>query len=1057
MSAVVAVLAACAAADVQLLRVTCSGAIELFPDKDVGLTLDLPNQRKALDTAYDTLRSRLRCHCKDLTNEEIASRFDPVEVVLNLIRGKPESETKIDCIDETSLYTRDMHKWLAAQFRDSQIDVPDTCTAAAYRSGEGCRFTLRTKPEFSADLSVAVARCSIDSAAPSIGIWCRGQACDTLFHGCSGNDDCASGQECQDFLSASNANFGDAKTAAAIALQLAFGLNTTSAWQHISLALGAQLTSKCETMADGGLYGAFGRFVGFLTGGTPTGVCLPKKWEGFGTAAQEYYKRGWEELTGMPRTDECSPFVQRKDSQFNWRRGQITDYGLSGGGWCTGFEDCNFHQNAGDCESNDDFEYFMGKLYCKYKGQDRCLEYSPFCYWDPKVRDKHKCLFNESTQWDGIDEKADWKNGLVCDDHAERCGIIENRLPKCENEFCRCKGGVWDGETETCEEPENGPKCPNLLPCWGGYLQCYEKSGEKHFQDNARACEEHFMCKCIEVAEGGGCDAKTFCGRRCACMHTEKDRFVGAYCDVRLNRGDEAVVLTYNPDLPAPIASWDGKLSDGKLATAGLKGSPSPTPPAAAKADSGLSPVAVTTCDGQVWFLPGSPVGFYAHFRGLGQLASAVGEEVAAIATCVAGQAADSYLVERSFLPHMPAMWLDWLVGDKAPAFPAASLSDWLFNSSGTRYAEEPDPHELIAMAQLHQLLTSPPPVMDGGPGYHGLIFTSLQNGLRTVWSTFTASLRTLGWLSLDTWYYALYATQSEQNDEVRREKVREIVTGRQELLMERQSQFFETFSRGRIAEPEGSEAVRDVWRTKGRAGLLVNMDEGSQAVLHAERCPAGGLAAYQIGVTDPLASNFKMTQKCKTDADCEAEGAGRCVRLDSRFFDTHLYGADFVAGFLWGGNFTKGFIGGCPIMSTTISMNSLSTTTTQCVQRDSWARDVATNVVRLTERTPSEYDSCTDEECLFHWCYSNPQTSAANTWEANAADGVFNGAEAAHNAPFVVKSTPPSRPAQKPRSNNAQRLEELKKKKNAAVDAEDYDEAKRLKKLILELQKDEL
>lgn len=1055
MSSVFAMLAACAAADVQLLRISCSGSIELLPDQEVGLTIDLPRHRKALDQMYDTFRSRLRCHCSELTNEEIAARYDPVEVVLNLLSGTPDSEKALDCIDDTALYTRDLHKWLKAQFSGSAISVPDTCTAAAYRSGEGCRFTLRTQPELSADLSVSVERCSTDSVVPSLGIWCRGEACDTLFRTCSGENGCSAGQQCVEFLSAANAHFGDAEAIGTTALQLFFGLNTTSAWDHLTNALGSHFTTKCEAMADTSIAGIFSRFADYLTGASPKGVCLPKDWNGVGNAAQEYYQRGWEQLTGPSRTDECSPFVPRKDSQFNWRRGQITDYGQSGGGWCHGFAHCNFHQNAGDCESDDDFEYFMAKLYCKYKNQQRCLEYAPFCIWDPKTQDKHKCVFNYTTQKDGIDHDADWTHGLTCDSHAQRCG--QDELPRCEKEYCLCRGGTYDGETEECDVPSS-PTCPDLLPCWGQKLQCYEKSGEQKLQQNAKACEEHFMCECIETAKQHGCDAKEFCGRRCACMHTDKDRFVGAYCDVRLNRGEGPVLLTYNPDMPAPILGWDGKLSDGTAATKALNG-PTITPPQPTAASSGVSALAVTTCDGQVWFLPGSPVGFYAHFRGLGQFAAAVADELAALTKCVTGNA-DPHEVERSLMPHMPAMWIDWLVGDKG-SFPPASIADYLFNASGTTEADEPDPHVMIALAQWHQFFTLPPPIQETGLGLHGMIYSSLNSALRSLWGSFTVSLRALGWIGIDTWYYALYQTQQDQNEESRREKVREIVMEQQQKLMDRQREFTSRFSKGRIAEPEAGESVSDVYRTKGLAGLRFNMEEGGQAVLHAQRCPAGGLAAYQVGVTEPLASNFKMKQRCTTDSDCDAEGAGRCVRLDARVLDTHLYGADFTAGFLWGGNFTKGFIGGCPIMSTTISMNDLSTTAAVCIKGDAWPRDVASNIVRLTERVPSEYDSCEGESCLFRWCYSNPHTSAVKAFEAGSEDGVFKGVEAAHDAPFVVESKP--LPAKKLQAASGEqrlkKLAELKKQKAAAAEAEDYDEAKRLKKLIsdLENQKDEL
>eukprot|EP01065_Artemidia_motanka_P044816 TRINITY_DN643_c0_g3_i1.p1 TRINITY_DN643_c0_g3~~TRINITY_DN643_c0_g3_i1.p1 ORF type:complete len:1064 (+),score=359.30 TRINITY_DN643_c0_g3_i1:80-3271(+) len=1050
--ALLSVAAAATAADVPLLRVTCEGSVELLPDSPMGVTLGVQHWRRAADAAANRLRRRLSCHCPELTDEQFADRYDPVRVVLNLLQGKAEHSEHIGCLDNEATYTRDLHKWLEAQFEGSEITLPESCSRAAYAGGKGCLLQLKTEEEISADLRVAVSQCP-GSFVPSMGVWCTGDGCASLLSPCQSGG-CGDGQECVDFDKAAGSVLSEG-TAVLGRFGDMLGIDPASVWQHLILAVDGDFKSDrtlddCIPKLNAYPNTIFGKIAAAL-GGSPTGVCMPKGWDGVAGAAQKYLAK-WEEMTGKPREDECAPLVRRKDSQFNWRRGQTTDYGVSGGGWCSTFEECNFHKSAGDCETDDDFEYFMAKLYCRYKQRDGCLEYAPFCYWDTKETDRFKCKFNYTTQKDGIIEGADWMNGLSCANYEEvatQCRAYHQTLPRCEKEYCKCTGGAWSDEDETCVEPEQAPKCAHGVGCWGQLMQCYEKTEKSPFMETPRECELHFQCRCANVAEQLSCDPKSFCGRRCACMHSEKDRFVGPYCDIRLNRGEGPVLFTFNPDEPAPVVAWDGKIAGGGDLVKQLRGTALDHLQPPAPNSEGSTPIAVTSCDGRIWFMPNSPVELSVEIRGLPQLASAVSATAGDLVQCVLGlsEKPDQHFVERSFLPHMPAMWIERFF-EGSSDFPQGSLADWLFNATGNRVADVAELQDIVNGAQAQQIFFYPQLREVAAPGWHNYITTHLANAVIGAWSTLTRATRGLGWSRDDKWWYALVDLQNIQRDEERRTKLREILEARQKQLVEIQNMQVGPRWRGTIAAPEGLSSKR--WREEGRAGLKIPLPlEGGVLQLHADRCEAGGMAAWQVAVSGPIVDSFLMSKRCTSDADCDI---GTCTHIRTRLFESPLYGVDFLSGFLWGGNFTKGFIGKCPILSTTVNSVALATTKDECVGEELWAKDVAATVLTLSpDRDPSEAATCKEEECVLRWCYAEPGDALKGAWDLASEGSAVNfaGAAATDRPPLDVpqaaaRAAPPKKAAAKGRS-----LAELKRMKAAAVDAEDYDEAKRLKELI--------
>eukprot|EP01061_Rhynchopus_euleeides_P047451 TRINITY_DN951_c1_g1_i1.p1 TRINITY_DN951_c1_g1~~TRINITY_DN951_c1_g1_i1.p1 ORF type:complete len:821 (+),score=263.59 TRINITY_DN951_c1_g1_i1:89-2464(+) len=616
----------------RLASLSCSGTLEVFPDLPFGMVADVSKYRKLANAAFDQLESRLSCHCPDLTREQFLNRFSPVRVVLNLLSGKPAFEEDIPCLDEGETFTRDIHKYLQGLLSGSSITLPETCTRDAFIGADGCRVEMNTRGNLTATLKVAVAECA-DGPIPSLGVWCSGEACATLFQPCAA-DGCGDAQECVIGMAGVEGLLGDLLPPVPSVLQDYFGVNTSSLFDHLVRLVDGDIDS------DRSIDDCEAPFAEFATtvvsrvsealglSASNSGICLPKQWQGFRGLSQSFYDM-WEKMSAMPRKDECAPLKNREDSEYGWRRGQNTAHGVSGGGWCIGYDDCNFHRQAGDCESDDDFEYFMGKLYCKYKKEDACRSYGPYCVWNPAEKTKYKCIFNQTTQLDGIVEGSDWLRGIKCSNMkkmASHCAAATEPIKVCEREFCACSGGSWDMEEGQCtmlpEDQLKKKKCPDMVQCWGAMQQCYEKSSEESaYNRNARGCEEFFMCRCTETAASFGCDPKKFCGRRCACLYSESDRFVGSHCDLRLIRGEVPTIFSYEEDgdAPVPVLPWDGSLRKETNAAAFLRSQKVPQSLAAPAENpiTGSEPLLVLGCDGRLWVAPKSDLGFALHLRGL--------------------------------------------------------------------------------------------------------------------------------------------------------------------------------------------------------------------------------------------------------------------------------------------------------------------------------------------------------------------------------------------------------------------------------------------------------
>ena len=583
------------------------------------------------------------------------------------------------------------------------------------------------------------------------------------------------------------------------------------------------------------------------------------------------------------------------------------------------YEDCNFHRSAGDCESDDDFEYFMGKLYCKYKKQHDCGLYAPYCKWNPREKGKYKCVFNETTQLDGIDKKADWLRGLKCSDMdglAKKCDAATEPLRVCEMDYCACQGGKWDNEENRCDQAsKDGKKCKDMVQCWGGLQQCYEKSSEEGvYNRNVRGCEQFFMCRCTEQAAHWGCDPKAFCGRRCACLYSDKDRFVGPHCDLRLIRGETPTIFTFDEDTdaPIPVHPWSGDLAGDYFSAAAFLRSQEVDPSLRAPRDNsatGAEPLLVTSCEGRVWVLPKSPLGFSFHLRGLEAVAEgAVKSALASFRCAIEGVSDDDTVAlqqfAEAFLLNTPQIWVTRFFAGYTEKgfFTLGTLADYVFNLTEESEPFLYPPQDLGAQAES-ELPNNRAPVEGGGWVPH--LRAWVNDGVSLARSTTKASLRYLGLMPDDQWYVPLLELFDNQNEQERNAGIKSIIFGRQQELVERQqSKSFPSYQwEGKVRVPDNFFTHMNGKNTK--IGLSTPLRRGNVDMYFAQ-CPTHGLAEVQIGASGALSDAIHMRKTCKKDKDCGPEAEAQCRELEGTMFSVDMYHLDFVSGFLWGGNFTK-------------------------------------------------------------------------------------------------------------------------------------------------------
>ena len=908
----VAMAAAGAAAEEPLFSMSCSGRVDVFPGLPYGLTADVSNQRMIANKMFETARDRVRCHCPELSDEQFLDRFSPARIVFNLLGGR--EETKLDdipCLDEADTYTRDLHKYLKGLLLGSEITLPETCTRADFIGEKGCRFEIDTTQEVGVNLRFVTTECA-DGPVPAGAIYCAGEGCSTLLQPCS--EGCAKGQVCSDgdlinrLLGISGEETTELTGLQTIIDSAAsfFGINATASVEHLYRLIDGDFDSErtlddCEDAFKAFPYDLVRNFVRKLGSafGKSSGICFPDEWQGVTRLIDQYAVR-WEQMSGLPRRDVCSPLKPRTDSDFNWRRGQIVSEGMqSGGGWCTGFNDCNFHVNAGDCESNDDFEYFMAKLYCKYKQKEGCQAYSPYCYWSFNEPGKYKCKFNYTTQNDGILNNEWLTNGLTCSDMeglADACMAAQQPDVNCENEYCVCGGGVWNAEDETCEEvaEEDRKGCPDMVQCYGALNQCYEKLGENSvYMKTVNECERFFMCRCKEESQKYGCDSQNFCGRRCACMYTEKDRFVGPHCDLRLVRGNAPTLLSYDEsdERGAPILSWEDSTAANKLRTAKVPKNleiPSRT--------EATEPLFVSSCDGRFWLFPSSNGGFSFQVRGLDALLDSFSVSALRSFRCAIDNVSDDDNVAlqqlaQAYFVHTPQIYISQFLKGKTGFAEKGTLADFIFNSTGESQVYDLSLEDVANTAYLSHGASS----MDiHGAGWAPHLSGWFYNGLISLQTAFSHTLKGLGYVATESWYYPLIKLQEMQNEDERNAKVREILEERKEFLMAQQQELSGFKWPGQVKVNKVSD---------DKIGASVKLPSG-QADFFFGQCPTNGLAEIQVGVGGRIADLLHMRQFCGTSEACEGESTCQLFRYS--LFETPIYGADFMGGFLWGGNFTK-------------------------------------------------------------------------------------------------------------------------------------------------------
>ena len=280
----------------RLLSLTCSGSLEIFPELPYGLTMDISKQLKLANAGFAQLQNRLKCHCPKLTDTQFFDRFSPARSILNLLSGKPEFEEDISCLDGDKTYTRDLHKYLKAALLKSEITLPDTCTREAFVGEEGCRFEMNTFSNLTANLKVAAAECE-GGLVPSLGVWCSGAGCESLFKPCGAAGCGDDGQECVVGEAGIKAFIGDLLPSAHSLMQDYFGVNTTILFDHLIRLVDGDIDSDrsiedCEdtfTSFSTSLITNIASSLGLIN--KPTGICLPKQWAGFKGLKADYYNK----------------------------------------------------------------------------------------------------------------------------------------------------------------------------------------------------------------------------------------------------------------------------------------------------------------------------------------------------------------------------------------------------------------------------------------------------------------------------------------------------------------------------------------------------------------------------------------------------------------------------------------------------------------------------------------------------------------------------------------------------------------------------------------------
>ena len=278
----------------RLASLTCGGTLELFPDLPYGLEVDFSKQRAALAATYGRVRERVRCHCPALTDSQFHDRFSPARVVLNLLGGKPEHLEEIPCLDSQEHYTRDLHKYFNGMLHGSALKLPDTCTRESFVGAEGCRVEFQTAGNLTANLRVAASECA-GSPVPSVGVWCHGSGCATLFEPCA-EGGCGAGQECVVGAAGVRKFLGGAGDAALNWAQHYFGVNTTAVFDHLVRLVDGDIDTDrsiddCEATFDGFYANVFAKVSSLLGFDARPGICIPEEWRGLKGLRRDHYKK----------------------------------------------------------------------------------------------------------------------------------------------------------------------------------------------------------------------------------------------------------------------------------------------------------------------------------------------------------------------------------------------------------------------------------------------------------------------------------------------------------------------------------------------------------------------------------------------------------------------------------------------------------------------------------------------------------------------------------------------------------------------------------------------
>lgn len=132
----------------------CSGHIRLFPSNPIlHVHINASIARFGYPRVAQEFHDRTKCHCNDLTEDEITQSFSPnFFAVLKALERQSDDATNRDLCNDGFRHSIDE---LGSYWG---INLPSSCTSASYAAGNACTGEFAV-PRFDASFQLAIQRC----------------------------------------------------------------------------------------------------------------------------------------------------------------------------------------------------------------------------------------------------------------------------------------------------------------------------------------------------------------------------------------------------------------------------------------------------------------------------------------------------------------------------------------------------------------------------------------------------------------------------------------------------------------------------------------------------------------------------------------------------------------------------------------------------------------------------------------------------------------------------------------------------------------------------------